>query len=110
MSGFLRDVRFALRGLFRAPAFALAAIASIALGIGAPPAIFSVVSGVLLRPLPYPEQDRLVNVRGNLPRHNLFLISASVPEFLDFRAQVRSFADAGAWTQGSAAVTFAGDA
>lgn len=105
MGGFLRDVRIALRGLGRSPGFTAAAIAAIALGIGTTTAIFSVVNGVLLRPLPYPEQDRLVNVRENLLRHNLFLISASVAEFLDFRTQVKSFANAGAWTPGSAALT-----
>jgi putative ABC transport system permease protein len=105
MGGFLRDMRIALRSLGRIPGFTAAAIGAIALGIGTTTAIFSVVNGVLLRPLPYPEQERLVNVRENLLRHNLFLISASVAEFLDFRTEVKSFADAGAWTPGSAALT-----
>ncbi len=67
MSLTLRDFRYACRTLRMAPAFALAAIGSIAVGIGGNVTIFSLVNGLLLRPLPYPEADRLVSIRTVLP-------------------------------------------
>ena len=63
----LRDLHYALRSLRLAPGFALAAIASIAVGIGGNVTIFSLVNAILLRPLPYPEADRLVSIRTVLP-------------------------------------------
>jgi predicted permease len=62
-----QDVRFALRALTRNPAFALTAVGTLALGIGANTAVFSVVSGVVLRPLPFAEPDRLVQIYGTSP-------------------------------------------
>ncbi|HEY7058132.1 MAG TPA: hypothetical protein VH458_16465, partial [Vicinamibacterales bacterium] len=62
-----QDVRFGVRTLTRQPAFALAAVGTLALGIGANAAVFSVVSGVVLRPLPFAEPDRLVQITGTSP-------------------------------------------
>ena len=74
----LNDLRYALRTLFRAPGFALAAILTLALGIGANTAIFTVVDAVLLRPLPYPEASRLVMVWNRLTKLGLDRIN---PEY-----------------------------
>src|SRR5438128_3898227 len=62
-----RDVSYAARGLARNPGFAIAAVVTLALGIGATTAVFSVVDAVLLRPLPYPDSDRLVRLVEGLP-------------------------------------------
>jgi putative ABC transport system permease protein len=65
-----RDVSYAARGLARNPGFAAAAVVTLALGIGATTAVFSVVNAVLLRPLPYPDSDRLVRIVERLPARN----------------------------------------
>ncbi len=62
MSSFLQDLRFALRVLSKQPGFTLSAIVTLALGIGANTAIFSVVNAVLLQPLPFPQADRIMAV------------------------------------------------
>src|SRR5438128_12016500 len=66
MDTLLQDLRFALRSFRRAPAFPLAAIATLALGIGATTAIFSTLNAVLLKPLPYPQPENLYNIRTTL--------------------------------------------
>src|SRR5690349_2408575 len=85
-----RDAKFGLRSLLKTPAFTIAATLALALGIGATTAILSVVNGVLLRPLPYADSDRLVvllhNGRGPVSPAN----------YLDWRAQTRSFTDVAA--------------
>jgi len=57
-----QDLRYAVRGLRKAPGFTLVVVLTLAIGIGGTTAVFSVINGILLRPLPYPDQDRLVSV------------------------------------------------
>jgi putative ABC transport system permease protein len=96
----LRDVRYAARQLLHAPAFTLVAVATLALGIGATTAIFSVVNGVLLQPLPYPQPDRLVRVHEIVPQFGLFSVAPA--NFFDWRQQSRSFERIAAYQPSSA--------
>jgi putative ABC transport system permease protein len=91
MQTLLSDVRYAFRMIAKQPGFAALAILAFALGIGANTAIFSVVNAVLLRPLPYPEPDRLINIRERTPTFPGG--SVSYPNFLDWRAAQHSFTD-----------------
>ena len=84
-----QDIRFALRSYAKAPSFAIAILATLALGIGASTAIFSMVNGIILRPLPFPEPDRLIFANELNP--NGIGMSVSWPNFLDWRAWARSF-------------------
>ncbi len=89
MESFLDDLRLACRSLRKAPAFALVAIATLALGIGVNTAVFSLVEGLLLRPLPFPDADRLVRVYETQPGEGER--AAAPANFLDWRRDSRSF-------------------
>ena len=103
---FLRDVRYALRGLRRSPGFAAATILTLALGVGATTAIFSVVDGVLLEPLPYPAPDRLVRmVEQNAPDNRWNL---SVVDFLAVRERGDLFDAVAARHEASRTAAFTG--
>jgi len=92
MGTLLQDLAYALRTLRRAPGFASVTIAVLALGIGANAALFSLVQGILLRPLPWPEPERLVAVWETIERPDLERRSVSYPDFEDWREGTRSFA------------------
>jgi putative ABC transport system permease protein len=86
-----RDLRFAARSLLRSPAFAVMSILTLALGIGATTAMFSVVNGVLLSALPYPHAERLVMIRERSEHEGKPITSdVSAPNFADWRAQTKA--------------------
>ena len=91
MPTFVQDMRFGLRTLAKNPGFTAVALLALALGIGANTAIFSVVNGVLLRPLPYPDPERLMMIYEKTTDFNQS--SVSYPDFLDWQRENRSFID-----------------
>jgi putative ABC transport system permease protein len=88
-----RDVRHGLRGLRKRPGFTSVAVATLALGIGASTAVFSVVETIMLRPLPFPKAQELVNVEFELSRRGNATIGCSVPELDDLRALSHVFSE-----------------
>ena len=93
LENFLRDVRYTWRTLLRNPGYAVVAILTLGLGIGANTAIFTVVNGVLLKPLPYAQQDRIVHLDQTAALVGPDPIGLSVQEFQDFCDQSRAFSD-----------------
>jgi putative ABC transport system permease protein len=99
------DVRYAARSLLRTPAFTAAAVLTLALGIGANTAIFSAVNAVLLRPLPFPDADRLVVVWTVNEQEGIDRDISSFPVFADLRQQSRTLAGLAAYSRTAAAIT-----
>ena len=95
MSGILMESRLAVRSLFRNPLFTTVTVITLALGIAANTAIFSVVNATLLRPLPYPDSDRLVTVWGELPNRNVFDFPSSATAIERYRNESTLFSDFG---------------
>ena len=98
MHSVVNDIRFAVRSLLKHRAFAAVIIATLALGIGANTAIFSVVNAALLRPLPFPDPERLYLVWSYRPTSTLPQLPLSLPNFLDVRERARSFQSLAVWT------------
>jgi len=100
MTTLLQDLRYALRWLVKNPGFTAVAVLTLALGIGANAAIFSVVRGILLKPLPYPQPERLVQIWEKAERRGRVRdeIPFAPPVFRDWREQNRSFEDVAAYS------------
>jgi predicted permease len=107
LDAMLQDLKYALRGMVARPAFAALVIATLALGIGANTAMFSIVNSVLLEPLPYDRPDELVYMYGSFKLNGQ--ASVSPPDYLDYRARNTVFASLGARTIFGASVLSGGD-
>jgi putative ABC transport system permease protein len=105
----LEDIRFALRTLLKQSGFTAVALATLALGIGANTAIFTVVDGVLLRPLPYPDPDRLVILWMHNPAQGIEEDVTSYPNFTDWRRNAKSFDAMTAYDGASLALASGGE-
>jgi predicted permease len=110
----VRNIRFSLRTLRRNPGFAAAAILTLAIGIGANTAVFSVVDGVLLKPLAYPEAGRLISVQHTAPGAPGLMSASgdlrlSASMFFTYADHNRSFEAIGGWTAGTATITGQGE-
>jgi predicted permease len=110
MESFLQDVRFAFRALARAPGYTAIALLTLALGIGATAAIFTVVNGVLLRPLPYADADRLVRVYQASVEHGVDRAAASPLDYADWRERTRAFSGLAAYWSGTVTLLGRGEA
>ena len=105
----LTDFRYAIRMLIKSPGFTIVAVLTLALGIGANSAIFSVVDTVLLRPLPFKHSEQLVMIWGASPRTPEAKMSGSFPDFYDYRAQSQSFSAMAAFARAGAVLSGTGE-
>jgi predicted permease len=110
METLLNDLRLTVRSLLRSPGFTAAALLTLALGIGANAAMFSIVRGVILRPLPYADPDRLIRVYEANAGQVLANISVSVPAYEDFRREARSISAMAGFQSNTQIITGRGDA
>jgi putative ABC transport system permease protein len=105
IDGFSRDLRVALRRLVRSPGFSLAAVLTLALGIGANTTIFTLVNASLLRPLPFPDPERLVVLWERQRTQGKEQERVAAQNFLDWREHSRAFRHLAAWTEWGLALT-----
>ena len=91
MDAFLNDIRYAIRNLLKRPAFTIIATVTLALGIGANSAIFSAVYSLLLKPLPFPEIERVITIWDKDPSRGYTHNEIAMANYLDWRAQSHSF-------------------
>lgn len=111
MQRFLGYFRFSFRQLRKSPSFAIAAIVTLALGIGATTAIFSLVNAVLLKPLPYPQADRLMSIKQEDHSSGAAIpTSLSYPDYFDWRARNRTFSGLASYTGANMTLTGVGEA
>src|SRR5215468_5166027 len=91
MDALLKDIRYGLRNFLKRPAFTVIAVITLALGIGANTAIFSTIHALLLKPLPFPELDRVVALWDRVPSRGMERNEVTVANYLDWRAQNKTF-------------------
>jgi hypothetical protein len=110
MGSLFSDIRYAVRSLFKRPGFTAVALITLALGIGANTAIFSVVNAVLLNPLALPESDNLVTFWHSAPAKNLPQVDLNDAMFAYYRECTRTFEKLAAFEDRTLALTGAGEA
>src|ERR671927_427097 len=108
MENLLKDLRYGVRSFLKGPGFLVISVATLALGIGATTAMFTVVNSVLLRPLQFPEPDRIVLFYGINPRQGITQSNMSMPDIVDWQKQTSSFEQIAAFFSGGLFLT-AGD-
>ena len=91
MDTFLNDVRYAIRNLLKRPGFTFIAVATLALGIGANVAVFTLINGLFLKPLPFPDPDRLVYINETAPRWNLETTGITYADFAQWQKAQQAF-------------------
>ena len=109
MNDLAQDIRHSIRRLFKSPGFALAAIVTLGLGIGANTAIFSVVYGVVVNPLPYPEADRLLTMWHTAPGADIARLGLSFGTYHHYKKHNRTFDEMAAYQPTSFNLTGAGE-
>src|ERR1051325_8513287 len=92
MDTLIKDLRYGIRSFLKRPGFLVIAVSTLALGIGATTAMFTVVNSVLLRPLQFPDPERIVLLDGINPRQGITESNVSVPDIGDWQQQAQSFA------------------
>ena len=105
MESLRSDIRYAVRNLLRRPAFTIIAVVTLALGIGANTAIFSAINALLLKPLPFPELDRVVAIWDELPSRGVMHNEVTVANYLDWQSQNQSFEQLALYRWWSANIT-----
>src|SRR5215213_918087 len=102
MENLIKDLRYGIRSFLKRPGFLVIAVSTLALGIGATTAMFTVVNSVLLRPLQFPEPERIVLFDGFNPRQGITESNLSVPDIVDWQKQSQSFEQIAAFFSGGA--------
>ena len=105
MDSFLKDIRYGVRSLMKRPTLTIIAVITLAIGIGANSAIFSVVNALLIKPLPFPELERVVAVWETQPSRGVLRNEASMANYLDWRSQNQTFEQMGLYRWWSASLT-----
>jgi hypothetical protein len=105
VESFTNQLKHVIRRLMRSPMFTVVTLLTIALAVGANSAIFSVINGILLKPLPYPDPGALVSVWQSAPGLGINDMNLSPSDYFTFREENHTFQQFGIWTGGSASVT-----
>ena len=108
LENFIRDLRYAGRALWRVPGFTAVVIVTLGLSIGATTAMFSIVNGIVLRPLPYPSQERLIELVHQAPGFDLDQLFAGPAIYFTYRDHSRTFESVGLWDWDDSPVTVTG--